>query len=237
MSIVTQPLITPRNSLLSHLPVHQRNAIYRASEVLFYSVGDVLLHSHTHSNFVFFPVDAVLSVVRPLRGDLSVEIGLIGSEGMIGLDVIMDARTQLDDIVVQSAGSAMRMPAEDLLKIFYGGGPLQRHLLHFTHAFLGQVSQNAACNRFHPLLGRLAKWLLMVHDRSAVPEIHSTTRLISLALGAKETAIDAAIAQLAATGCVRQVRGVITINRDHLELSACECYEALREAYGRTLAS
>ena len=237
MTNAAPQLIAPTNRLLSQLPVHQRNAIHRGSDLVFYSVGDVLLHSQTHSNFVFFPIEAVVSIVRPLRDGMFVELGLIGNEGMIGLDVIMDARTQLDDTVVQSAGSALRMPADDLLKLFYGGGPLQKHLLRFTHAFLGQVAQNAACNRFHPLAARMAKWLLMIHDRSATPEVHSTSRLMAVAFAAKERDIDDAFGRLTATGGIRQRRDAITIERDNLEVSACECYETLRDAYGRTLAS
>src|SRR5207249_11113148 len=119
------------------------------------------------------------------------ELGLIGNEGMIGLDVIMEAKTQIDDTVVQYSGSALRMPADDLLKQFHRRGALQKHLLRFTHAFLGQVAQNAVCNRFHPLNSRMAKWLLMIHDRTAVPEIHSTPALMGIALGANEKEIEA----------------------------------------------
>jgi CRP-like cAMP-binding protein len=229
--------VPPANRLLSSLPVHQRNAIHRGSEAVSYAVGDVLLHSDTHSNYVFFPLETVVSVVRTLREELSVELGLIGSEGMVGLDVMMDARTQLDDAVVQTAGSALRMPADDLRKLFYGGGPLQHHLLRFTHAFLGQVAQNAACARFHSLVARTAKWLLMIQDRSAPNEVQTTLPLLSMSLGAEEDEIEDVMGRLSAAGGLRWRRDSIAIERERLELSACECYETLREAYARTLAS
>ena len=233
MSNATQQVSVATNLLVSQLPVHERNAIHRGSETHFYGVGDILLSANTHSHFVFFPIEAVVSVVRPLRDHLSVEIGVVGNEGMIGLDVFMEAKTQLDDAVVQSAGSAYRMPADDLLKQFHRGGALQKHLLRFTNAFLGQVAQNAVCNRFHPLHARLAKWLLMIHDRSAVPEIQSTTRLIGIALGADAKEIDGALGHLAASKAIRQGRHSISIERDRLEVSACECYDTLRQEYGR----
>ncbi|HYS56110.1 MAG TPA: hypothetical protein VER58_20315 [Thermoanaerobaculia bacterium] len=235
-NVAQQPVVVPTNRLLSQLPVHERNAIHRGSEMLFCNVGDVLLRAQTHSSYVFFPVEAVVSVVRTLHEERSVELGLIGNEGMIGLDVIMEARTQTDDTVVQSGGSALRMPADDLVKQFHGGGALQKHLLRFTHAFLGQVAQNAVCNRFHPLSQRMAKWLLMIHDRTGVPEIESTPRLIAIALGAREREIEEAIAELASNAGIQQRRKSIAIVRDRLELSACECYETLRESYGRALA-
>lgn len=237
MTNTEQPFVATTNRLLFHLPVHQRNAIHRGSELFFCAVGDVLLRSHTHSNYVFFPVDAVISVVRPLRNELSIELGLIGNEGMIGLDVIMDAKTQLDDTIVQSAGSVLRMPADDLRKLFASGGALQTHLLRFAHAFLGQVAQNAACNRFHPLPARIAKRLLMIQDRSAVVTFHGAVRLLASALGVCEAEMGQACEELAASGAVRNRRDAITIERDRLELTACECYETLRESYDRTLSS
>jgi len=226
-NVVAQPVIAPTNRLLSQLPVHERNAIHRGSEMVFCNIGDVLLHAQAHSSYVFFPVEAVVSVVRTLREQRSVELGLIGNEGMVGLDVIMDARTQSDDTIVQSAGSALRMPADDLLKQFHGGGALQKHLLRFTHAFLGQVAQNTVCNRFHPLSARTAKWLLMICDRIAVPEVESTARLMGIALGAHETEVAETIARLPG---IQQRRKSIAIDREALEPRACECYETLRES-------
>src|ERR1700730_11143352 len=211
MSNAPQPVPAASNMLLSQLPVHERNAIHRASEVQFYGVGEVLLSAHTHSRYVFFPLEVVVSVVRPLRDHLSVEIGIIGNEGMIGLDVIMEAKTQIDDTIVQSAGSALRMPSDDLLKQFHRGGAVQKHLLRFTHAFLGQVAQNTVCNRFHPLHARMAKWLLMIHDRSAIAEVHSTSALIGAAMGADAKEVEGALSQLALAKGIRHKRNSIAI--------------------------
>lgn len=237
MTNVQQPLSATTNRLLSRLPVHQRNAVHRGSELLFYNVGDFLVRSRTHSNYVFFPVEAVVSLVRPLRDGSSIELGLIGNEGMIGLDVILDAKTQLDDAIVQSGGSVLRMPADDLQKLFAGGGAVQSHLLRFAHAFLGQVAQNAACNQFHPLPARISKRLLMIQDRCAAVTVPNSPQLLASALGASDREIGNAFEQLGATGAVRQRRDSITLHRDRLELTACECYESLREAYERNLAS
>lgn len=228
LSNIVQPLTLASNRLLSQLPVHERNAILRASETQVCEVGEVLIHAHAHSHFVFFPIETVVSVVRPLRDHQSVEIGIIGNEGMIGLDVIMEARTQVDDTIVQSGGSALRMPSDDLLKQFHSGGALHKCLLRFTHAFLGQVAQNTVCNRFHPLHARLARWLLMITDRSAVAEVHSTPALIGAALGADAGEVEEALRRLAEQKGVRQRRNFIAVERERLELSACECYEALR---------
>ena len=224
------------NRLLSHLAVHERNAIERASEHKFYKVGETLLAANTHSRSVFFPIDVVVSIVRPLRDHVAVEIGVVGNEGMIGLDVVMEAKTQLDDALVQSAGYVYRMPADELLHQFHGGGKLQKYLLRFTHAFLGQVAQNAVCNRYHLLRSRLAKWLLMIHDRSTV-DVQSTPQLIGVALGATPEEVEAALAELQTSSGLRVRRQSIVIDRDALETKACECYETLRQEYSRALAS
>lgn len=237
LPVAGAPAADQANHLLSQLAVHERNAIRRASETQFYAAGEVLLSANTHNAVVFFPVDAVVSVIRPLRSQQSVEIGLVGSEGMVGLDIIMDGRLQLDDAVVQSPGFVHRMPAEDLLHQFHGGGKLQPSLLRFIHSFLGQVAQNVICNRYHALRPRLAKWLLMVHDRARTTEMRNAPGAVASALGSTESEIAAVMRELSAAGAVRQRSTVTHIERDALEINACECYETLRQEYRRTLAS
>lgn len=226
------------NLLLAQLPVHERNAIQRGSEGRSYAAGEVLLHANSQSEFVYFPVDLVVSMVRTLRDGTATGLGMVGNEGMIGLDVFMDAKTQLDSAVVQSSGCAYRMPADDLLKQFRRGGELQRHLLRFTNAFLAQVAQNAVCARFHSVDARLARWLLMIHDRSSSAEVHATPLSIADTLGEDEGRLNGALEALAAGRAIRRRRHSITIvDREMLELCTCECYETLREEYVRKWAS
>ncbi|MGZ7042130.1 MAG: Crp/Fnr family transcriptional regulator, partial [Thermoanaerobaculia bacterium] len=165
---------TLANLLLSQLSVHERNAIHRGAETLILNPGDILLRAHTHSEFVFFPINAVASVVRTLRDGKSCELALIGNEGMVGLDVFMDAKTQLDDFVVLSGGWAYKLPADELRRQYRRNGTLQKYLLRFTDALLAQVAQSAICGRYHSPQARLARWLLMIRDRTASAEIRVT---------------------------------------------------------------
>jgi CRP-like cAMP-binding protein len=167
------------NLLLAQLPVHERNAVLRGSEAVTCASGEVLLSANTHSDYVFFPLDAVVAMVRTVRNGQGVDVGVVGSEGMIGLDVFVDAKTQLDDAVVRSPGTVYCMRADELRRQFHRGGGLQKYLLRFTNAFLSQVAQIALCNRFHTLDARLSRWLLMIHDRSSLPEIGGTPNSIS----------------------------------------------------------
>jgi CRP-like cAMP-binding protein len=226
---VAEPRTAERaGGLLAELAVHERNAIHRASEVQFCAAGDMLLRANARSRFVFFPISAVVSVLRPLRDDRAVEIGLLGNEGMLGIDVVLETRNQLDEAMVQSAGFVYCMPTEDLRHQFDATGRLQKSILRFSQAFLGQASQNALCLRYHAVTQRLARWLLMVDDRAGSIEPGKSARLLARALGAEESEVAESLAELVSAGAVQQRRSAILIERDALEIGACECYDAVR---------
>ena len=215
------------NGLLAELAVHERNAIHRASEVRSYGAGDVLVSANGLNRLALFPITALVAVGRPLRDGRSMAAGLIGSEGMLGMDLILQTE-QAGQAVVQCAGFVYCMPAEDLRHHFDGTIRLQKSILRFAHTFLGQVSQNAVCGRFHNLKQRMAKWLLMVDERSGRIETGKSKALLAGALGADEREIESAMGQLANAGAIRHRGGTIAIERDALEPNACECYETVR---------
>lgn len=218
------------NELLSRLTVHERNAVQRGAEAVSLATGEVLLRAHTHSDHVWFPIRCVASVNRTLRSGSSVELALIGSEGMIGLDAFMEAKTQLDDVTVTTGGWAYRMLAGDLEKQFRRAGSLQKYLLRFTFAYLAQVSQTAVCMQSHAAQPRLARRLLMINDRTG----HAAMDLEP----SSDQATMTALAALVSRGCVSTRHNVVTIrDREGLEMTACECYETIRQEYGRTLSS
>jgi CRP-like cAMP-binding protein len=226
------------NTLLSRLPVHERNAAERCFETGSFVAGDLLMHANRPSEYVFFPLDSVISLVRTLDDGSTIELGLVGNEGMIGIDVFLEGRTQRSDAIVQSAGSVYRMTSDDLLRQFKSGREFQRQLLRFTSAFMAQIAQTAACNRLHAIEPRLARWLLMMRDRVASNDIDLTDRCLSDVLGARPALASQAVQNLESAGLIRQSRSRhrITISdREGLELSACECYEAVRHEYAWTL--
>jgi CRP-like cAMP-binding protein len=223
------------NTLLSRLPVHERNAAERCFETGSFVAGDLLMRANRPSEYVFFPVDSVISLVRTLDDGSTIELGLIGNEGMIGIDVFLEGHTQRSDAIVQSGGSVYRMASDDLLKQFKSGREFQRQLLRFTSAFMAQIAQTAACNRLHAIEPRLARWLLMMRDRVASDIIDLTDRCLSDVLGVRPALASQAVQNLERAGLIRQSRQRIRISdREGLELSACECYEALRREYALT---
>jgi CRP-like cAMP-binding protein len=226
------------NLLLSQLAVHERNAIHRAAEAISLSAGDSLLRASTQTAYVFFPTTCVVSVQRTLRDGKGLEIALIGSEGIVGLDVFMGSRLQLDEAIVQSAGCAYRVPAEELRRQLQPGGGLPKALLRFTYALLTQVAQNAVCVRFHAPAGRLARWLMLISDRTASLQLRVDAGAMTAMLAGPAGSVTAAVENLCQLGAITTRPGLVTISsREALEVAACECYETVREAYARTLAS
>lgn len=221
--------------LLAELAVHERNAIHRASHVQFCAAGDVLLRPSSPSRCALFPIDAVFSVMRHLHDERAVAVGLFGNEGILGLDIVVESKAQLGDVVVQSAGEAYCIGAEDLRHQFDGNRRLQRSILAFTHSLLDQVAQNAVCARYHTLAQRLAKWLLMIDDRSGAIEGGKAKTLLAGALAADEVTIERTLSELASRGAIEHRRTTIAIEREALEVSACECYDSLSMRRGASL--
>ncbi|HSP16335.1 MAG TPA: Crp/Fnr family transcriptional regulator [Thermoanaerobaculia bacterium] len=238
MTIAIEQQTIPGNLLLGQLAVHERNAIHRAAEAVSLAAGDSLLRANTQWEAVFFPINCVASVVRTLRDGSAMELALIGNEGLVGLGVFTGSRTQLDDAVVQSAGWAYRIPTDELRNQLRRGGGLQKSLLRFVDTLFAQVAQTAVCARFHAPEARLARWLLMIHQRTASAEILTTPVALRTALMLEPDGIATAIKRLAAAGAIAVRPDTITIkDREGLEVRACECYETLRQEYERTLAS
>ena len=226
------------NRLLAQLPVHERNAVFRGSQTVTCAEGDILLSAGTPSTYVFFPIDTVVAVSRTLLRDKSMDIGIVGSEGMLGVTVLGDPTTQYDDAIVRCAGTAWCIPADELRKQLHGRGLLQKHLARFTNAFLSQVSQTAVCGRFHSAAARLSRWLLMLHDRSPLPRISHAPALVASALGLESAEAEEALAVLSSSGAIRTRAHFIQVgNPEMLEATACECYETIRLAYERLRAA
>lgn len=224
------------NALFAALSTRERNDAHRSSKLFTLEFGAKILTANTRSPCAYFPIQGVVSLVRTLSSGPTVEVGLVGNEGMVGVDVFMDAPAQLNDAIVQGAGSAWRMDAEHLLACFRRSGEVQRQLLRFTNAFITQVSQTAACNRAHDMEARLARWLLMMHDRVAAPQVRLTQQFLAHMLGARTASVNEAVQKLEAARVIGHRRQEISIlDREGLEAMACECYAIVRGVYEQAL--
>lgn len=196
--------------------------------------GQVLYETQARIRHVYFPNDCFVSMLTGVDGDRSAEVGLIGSEGMIGLPVALGIAVSPFRAVVQGGGDAMRMKIADFRREFRQGGSLRRELFLFTHLMMIQIAQTAACNRFHRLPQRMARWILMTSDRIESNEFRIKQEFLALMLGARRVGISVAASGLRERKLLDYRRGSVTIlNHAGLEAAACGCYKTVKDVYAR----
>lgn len=185
-------------------------------------------------SFGYFLEYGIASFVVTLCSGETVEVGAVGFEGVVGLFIVLGARSAPGEISIsmQVGGSGFRIPAANLRHTFDHCAELRRHMQRYMQAFIVQIAHTAACNRLHTIDARLARWLLTYHDRADSDEIHLTHDFLAQMLGAPRTTITMAVGLLQRSGLIASTRGAITIaDRQRLEKASCECYHVVREVY------
>jgi CRP-like cAMP-binding protein len=201
------------------------------------SGGEVLCHPEETITHVYFPNRGTISLISVFEGGGMVEVAMVGNEGMFGVCVFLGSMTTPLLAQVQLPGDGFRMRADVLKREFAKCGVLQDMLLRYTQAFITQVAQTAACNRAHPINGRLAKWLLMCQDRAQSKDLELTHEFISEMLGIRRAGVTEAAYQLRDAGLIHYRRGHITVtDRARLEAQSCECYLLLKREFARLVA-
>lgn len=191
----------------------------------------VVLHSgdvvHTrHVDHVYFPVDCVVSLVTLVDGHLPIECGVIGSEGMVGVSVALGVTTSSVEAVVLAPGTALRMHASAFQRELKGDAALQMRLHRYVDALLAQVTQTAACNAFHTVEARCARWLLVMRDRTLSNHFEVTHAFIAQMLGVRRVGVTVAAGNLQRRGLIAYSRGrIVILDRDRLAAAACGCYQ------------
>lgn len=218
------------NRLLAALPKKDYRRLLPELERVTLTFGDILYEPGDTIGHVYFPEAGIISLLSKVESQKVLEVGIVGNEGVAGLPVILGVRVSLNRGLVQSAGTAMRMKAALLQKEFRRDGALQRLLHRYLHSLLTQISQSAVCNRFHMVDARLARWLLMTHDRVGADEFRLTQEFLSNMLGVRREAVSKAAGALQKRKLLNYSRGHITIlNRTGLEATACQCYQIIKD--------
>jgi CRP-like cAMP-binding protein len=218
------------NRLLAALPKKEYQRLLPELETVPLAFGDILYEPGDTIGHVFFPDNGIISLLSKVESRKVLEVGIVGNEGVAGLPVVLGVRVSLNRGLVQSAGTATRMKAAALRREFNRDGALQRLLHRYLHSLLTQISQSAVCNRFHTADARLARWLLMTHDRVESDEFRLTQEFLSNMLGVRREAVSKAAGALQKRGFVNYSRGHITVlNRAGLEATACQCYRVIRD--------
>ena len=183
---------------------------------------------------LYFPVSSMASVVATTDAGESVEIGIIGPEGIVAYEVFMGADSLPHRSMIQIKGEVLKIGRADAIAEFERGGPFQSRVLQFVQKMLMQVSQTTLCNRLHNVDRRLPRWLLMCHDRIDGDQLLITQEFIALMLGSSRVTVTQAASRLQEKGLIRYSRGRITIvDRKALEDAACSCYAIVRREYDR----
>ena len=191
--------------------------------------GQVLYEPTGLIRHVYFPIDCLVSLLTAVDNGRVLEVGMVGNEGMVGMPMVLGIGESAVRALVQGGGTAMRMPASRFRTEFNKNILLQRALFRYTHLLMAQVSQTAACNRFHEAEGRLARWLLMTSDRLHTDEFLLTHEFLAHMLGVRRVGVTKAAEGLRRKKLIVYSRGHITIlDRKNLEKAACVCYRIVK---------
>lgn len=186
------------------------------------------------AKYAYFLEQGMASVVIGLKNGNTVEVGVIGVDGMVGLPILFGTDGPPGRTFIQIEASGYRIKAKTLKEEFERRGELRRLLQKYVHGFLVQTAQTAACNRQHGIEERLARWLLTCRDRMESDRLMLTHDFLGQMLGAPRTTVTLAAGLLHRAGLIDYSRGVVTIqNRAQLERTACECYQTVRDEFRR----
>jgi len=220
--------------ILASLPGAEYELIAPHLETVSLRRGQILQMPDERIRFLYFPTTCMISLLAALEGGETVETGVVGGEGMVGISVVLGVDTSTSEALVQADGEAWRMKAKALGPLIKNGGVLHDNLLRYIHAIFAQISQTAACNRAHTLSERLARWLLLTHDRLGRNEFEITHDFLARMLGTRRAGVSVAASTLREAGAIGYVRGRVTIlDRQGLEDAACECYRIVKAEFDR----
>ncbi len=225
-----------RNRLLAALPDQELERLLAGLGSIHLHSGDILYHAGEEIRYVYFPEQGLISLVATMMDGATVETGIVGNEGMMGVPVFLGAGSAPYRAIVQVEGQAWRMKADVFKFEMLRSSALHRRLLLYTQALMTQMSQMAACNCLHTVEERLCSLLLMIDDRMDSGEFFLTHEMIAEMLGARRAGITVAAGKLRQAGVISYMRGHVHIlDRRSLEMWACECYRTIKTEFDRLL--
>jgi CRP-like cAMP-binding protein len=223
------------NRLLAALPSDDYDRLLPHLEKVSLSLRDILYEANGPITHVFFPLNGVVSLVINDNG-FTLEVGIIGNDGMVGTPVFLGADRSPTTAIVQIPGDALRMEVKDFQKEMRRDGPLYGLVQRYTQAMINQISQSVVCNRRHSVEKRICRWLLMSHDRMASDEFLLTHEFLAQMLGVRRPTLTSVAGTLQKAGLISYHRGKINVlDRKGLEAACCECYKVVARELDRLL--
>jgi CRP-like cAMP-binding protein len=224
------------NRLLAALPVEVQQRLIPHLTPVDLPLGTVIYESGDTLRHVFFPTDAVVSLLYVMENGASAEIAVVGNEGLVGVAVFMGGGSTPSRAVVQSAGKAYRLDGQRLIDEFSRHSEMLLLMLRYTQSLITQMAQTAVCNRHHSVDQQLCRWLLLSLDRLPGNTLKMTQELIANMLGVRREGVSEAAGKLQKCGAIEYSRGRITVlDREAIEQLSCECYEVVKRESDRLL--
>ncbi len=238
MRTVEEFPVPHKNRILTSLPPEESQRLRRYQEIVRLTAGKILYNPGDHIRYLYFPLGGMVSLLSTTSDGASIEVGMIGNEGVVGLPAVLGIPTSPYQLMVQLAGSGVRVRVEAVREEFNRRGRLHDLLLTYLHTLLVQLGQSAACNRFHTLEERLCRWLLISRDRVNSNTIRLTQEFISHMLGVPRTSVSTTANNLQRAKLISYSRGKIQIlDPRRMEEVSCECYAIIKEDLTRFLAA
>ena|SRR6185437_7155166 len=220
------------NSILAALLATEYKHLSPKLEHVTLKRGEIVYRADQEIQEVYFPERAVIAMIDSTQDGRTVEVGIIGCEGIVGINVFLGGAVTPDKAIVQLPGRAMRMKAKDLRKELRFGSPLQRLLLDYARTFLAVISQSVACSQHHSIEQRVARLLLSMNDYAGSREFLMVHQSMAALLGVRREGITEAARKLQRAALIRYRRGNISVlDRRGLGNKSCECYQFIRQQY------
>ena len=221
-----------KNHLIESLSRPGRARLLALSEPCDLVLSDILCEPGAASRYAYFPTDGFISLVSAIPGHPGVEVGMVGSEGMVGAYLALGVDVEPLHTVVQGAGSALRIATKPFVRELARNPALRGVVNRYLYVLMIQLATASACLRFHEIGPRLARWLLMSQDRAHADTFHVTQEFLAYMLGVRRVGITAAASGLRRDRLIDYRRGEVTVlDREGLEVAACSCYAAGRKVY------
>ncbi len=218
-----------QNRILAALPHEEFARLLAHLENVFLEKGEIIYLTGDDIQYAYFLGSGLLSFLSTTETGSTIEVAMVGNEGIVGLPVILRNRTIPYEVTVQFAAEAFRIKADALREEFDRGKTFHELVLRYLSLLIDQISQSSICNRFHTLEETQSRWLLTVQDRVNSDSLNLTQETISHALGVPRTAVTMAAGRLQRAGLIRYSRGkILILDRARLEANSCECYRIIR---------
>jgi CRP-like cAMP-binding protein len=228
--------LLPANGLIASLPRADREFVSSQCELTELIFGKPLCNPGDTIRHVYFPTNSYISLITPAAASESLEVGMVGNEGVFGITLLLGVRISALLGLVQGGGSALRMSASRFGTVTNDSAPFRRTLNRYLYVLTAQIAQTAVCNRFHLLDARMARWLLMTQDRAHSDTYRLTHAFLAYMLGVRRAGVTEAAGRLQTKGLIRYAHGTLTVlDRRGLEAVSCSCYAALKATYQQHL--